>query len=99
MVKNLDPHLTEAQLFEHFSRYGPIRSMRLLTQFDNAAGRPACSNMAFVAFDTPEQAQEVVKVADGTWVGNRCIIAQSWVRRSPNPKNEYGLVKGEPKCA
>ena len=50
--------------------------MRLLVQSDlNARSYPACSNMAFVAYSTPEKAKEVVAAMNGKWVGQRCIIA------------------------
>lgn len=50
--------------------------MRIITQCDTEA-KISCkqfSNMAFVAYDHPDQAKEALEAMNGKWIGQRNMI-------------------------
>jgi len=83
IVKNLANNLTQKDIFDHFSNYGKIVSLKLETYADNRS-RGFC----YIQFETAELANSCIEKANGSNLGDKEVTVMKHEKRNVRPQTE-----------
>ncbi|WP_116789711.1 RNA recognition motif domain-containing protein [Flavobacterium psychrotrophum] len=89
-VGSLPFSLGEADLKESFEAYGPVDSVKIIT--DKVTGRS--KGFGFVEMPNDEEAQRAIDELNGATVGGRTIVVNQSEARPQQPKRSFSNNRG-----
>jgi RNA recognition motif-containing protein len=89
-VGSLPFSLGEADLRESFEAYGPVESVKIIT--DKMTGRS--KGFGFVEMPNEEEAQRAIDELNGATVGGRTIVVNQSETRPQQPKRSFSNNRG-----
>jgi len=89
-VGSLPFSLGEADLRESFEAYGPVESVKIIT--DKMTGRS--KGFGFVEMPNEEEAQRAIDELNGATVGGRTIVVNQSEARPQQPKRSFSNNRG-----
>lgn len=97
-VRNIAPHVTERTLWETFSLFGNVESVKIPTVYKN--GKPLQLNYGFIQFSSAEEAEKAMEVIEKLENKPFNLVLEKFVpqkhRNAKKLKNLY-MVKNVPK--